>query len=100
MKMSVTQTGERTRVAENRERDWVHQEARETKPSFMTTEFWAMVVGIAAVIVIYNASSDASLDLWRATAICAAIAIGYFISRGLAKSGSRDTYEEHDRRRG
>ena len=36
---------------------------RETKPSFMTTEFWAMIVGLAAVVVIYNAASDASFKI-------------------------------------
>ena len=67
---------------------------RETKLFAKTSEFWAMLVGVIAVAVIYNSSSDQSLDLWRATLLGTAIAIGYIVSRGLAKVGSRD---RHDR---
>ena len=35
-------------------------EWRETKPSPKTTELWLTIAGIAAIAVIYNASSDAS----------------------------------------
>ena len=63
---------------------------RETKPSFMTTEFWAMVAGLVAIIVIYLAAADTSFNLWRAMLLGTAVGVGYFVSRGLAKSGSRD----------
>jgi len=63
---------------------------RETKPSFMTTEFWAMIVGVVAIVVVYNAADDASFNLWRAMVVGTAIAVGYIISRGLAKAGSHD----------
>jgi hypothetical protein len=68
----------------------------------MTTEFWAMIVGVVAVIVIYNASSDTSFNLWRAMTLGTAIAIGYMISRGLAKAGSHDDdgYDDRYRDRG
>ena len=69
---------------------WHRTEARETKPSFMTTEFWAMLVGIIAIVVVYNASADRSLDLARATTLGTILAVGYFVSRGLAKAGSAD----------
>jgi hypothetical protein len=62
---------------------------KETKASFATTEFWAMLAGIAALVVIYNARDDASLDLWRTCVLATAIGCAYMISRGLAKSGSR-----------
>ncbi len=72
---------------------------RETKPSFMTTEFWAMLVGVAALVVIYNTSRDTSLDLFRASLLATMLAVGYMVSRGLAKAGSRDTrIDEYDRR--
>jgi hypothetical protein len=74
------------------------RQARETKPSFMTTEFWAMLVGVVAVVVIYNGSRDASLDLWRASLLATMLAVGYMISRGLAKAGSRDVrIDDHER---
>ena len=66
------------------------REARETKPSFMTTEFWAMLVGVVVLAAIYNAASDLSFTLWRACLLGTILATGYIVSRGLAKSGSRD----------
>jgi hypothetical protein len=64
----------------------------ETKPSILTTEFWAMLAGIAALIVIYNVADDPSLDLWRACLLGTMIGVAYIVSRGLAKSGSRNRH--------
>ena len=58
----------------------------ETKQAFKTTEFWAMA-GVIAAILIASAVSDSLGDV-RAWTLVAAVAIGYMISRGLAKSGS------------
>jgi hypothetical protein len=59
----------------------------ETKISLKTTEFWAMA-GIIAAILVASAVSD-SLDDVRAWTLVAAVGIGYMISRGLAKSGTK-----------
>jgi hypothetical protein len=59
----------------------------ETKLSLKTTEFWAMV-GLIAAILIASAVSDSLGDV-RAWTLVAAVAIGYMISRGLAKSGTK-----------
>ena len=59
----------------------------ETKLSLKTTEFWAMA-GIIVAILVASAVSD-SLDDVRAWTLVAAVGIGYMISRGLAKSGSK-----------
>jgi hypothetical protein len=59
----------------------------ETKPSFKTTEFWAML-GIVAAILIAAASAE-NFDAPRAWTLVAVVASAYMISRGLAKSGSR-----------
>jgi hypothetical protein len=59
----------------------------ETKLSLKTTEFWAML-GLIAAILIATAVSD-SLDDVRAWTLVAAVGIGYMISRGLAKSGTK-----------
>ena len=64
----------------------------ETKLSLKTTEFWAMA-GLIVAILIASAVSD-SLDDVRAWTLVAAVAIGYMISRGLAKSGSSDPYTD------
>ena len=58
----------------------------ETKPSFLTTEFYAMVGVIAALLIAAKVSD--SLDDVRAWTLVSAVAIGYMLSRGLAKSGS------------
>ena len=58
----------------------------ETKASFLTTEFWAMIGVIAAILV--AAQQADNFDAPRAWTLVAAVAIGYMVSRGLAKSGS------------
>jgi hypothetical protein len=58
----------------------------ETKASFLTTEFWAMI-GVIAAMLVAAAQAD-NFDAPRAWTLVAAVAIGYMISRGLAKSGS------------
>jgi len=89
--MSVSEPSMRSQTeVRGRARDSFRREIRETKPSFMTTEFWAMILGVAALVVIYNGAADVSLDLFRATMLGTALAVGYIVSRGLAKSGTSD----------
>jgi hypothetical protein len=71
----------------------------ETKASFKTTEFFAMVALIAGILIsaaVITASSGhpdrfVATDAWLYAAI---VGVGYMISRGLAKSGSRDYYDD------
>ena len=71
----------------------------ETKAATKTTEFWAMVgviVGIlvsAAVITGGDSGGDEFIarQAWLYVAI---VAGAYFISRGLAKSGSSEPYTD------
>ena len=74
--------------------------ATETKQAFKTTEFWAMVGVIVAILVSAAAIKGGDTggtdefiarQAWLYVAI---VAGAYFISRGLAKSGSRDPYTE------
>jgi hypothetical protein len=70
----------------------VTQVGEETKPSFKTTEFAVLILTVAGVMI--AARLDDGLDgLWAAILI-AALSIGYMLSRGLAKSGTR--YVDHD----
>lgn len=92
--MSVTEPG-RTRTDTNDVRgrtsdSFRYRDLRETKPSFMTTEFWAMVGGIVALAVIYLAAEDNSFNLFRACLLATIVGVGYIVSRGFAKSGSHD----------
>jgi hypothetical protein len=97
--MTATQpgrTGSETEVRGRARDSYRHRELRETKPSFMTTEFWAMLAGIVALVVIYNVSDEPSLTLFRACLLGTILAAGYFVSRGLAKAGSHDDYWDED----
>jgi hypothetical protein len=85
-----TRAGSTTNTKKNVRTAQPVRELRETKPSFMTTEFWAMLAGIAAIVVIYNAAADASLTLFRACLLATIIGTGYIVSRGIAKAGSHD----------
>jgi hypothetical protein len=70
--------------------------AHETKASFKTTELWVAIVGVLALVVVYNASADPSLDLFRACLLCTVLGAAYIVSRGLAKSGSRPERSDWD----
>ena len=59
----------------------------ETKPSFKTTEMIVMLAAIAGVLV--ASTMDDSLNTLWTWILIAALAIGYMLSRGLAKSGSQ-----------
>jgi hypothetical protein len=69
-----------------------HATPTETKPSFLTTEFYAMIAAIVAVLV--AAQQADNLDAPLAWTLAAAIAIGHILSRGIAKAGS--AYRDHD----
>jgi hypothetical protein len=75
----------------------------ETKASFKTTEFWAMVGVIAAILVsaalITGGDSGGDEFIARQAWLYVAIVAGaYFISRGLAKSGSHEPYTDRSDR--
>ena len=58
----------------------------ETKLSFLTTEFWAAVAAVAAILIATERlASMTAYDGWRLVTF---VVIGYMISRGLAKAGS------------
>ena len=68
----------------------------ETKASFKTTELVVLVLAVVGVLVaaaISDTSSDfGAQEAWRYVTF---LAIGYMVSRGLAKSGSRN-FEDSD----
>jgi hypothetical protein len=59
----------------------------ETKPFFLTSEFVGSLLVIAG-IAITAAASDA-FGAWRAWILITAVTVGYLVSRGIAKSGTR-----------
>jgi len=76
--------------------------ATETKQAFKTTEFWAMVGLVVAILVsaaVINGGDNGTDEFiarqaWLYVSILGA---GYFISLGLAKSGSSEPYTDDDR---
>jgi hypothetical protein len=107
--MSITEPGRTTTdrtatesVPTTRERrpELIRTIGRETKPSPKTTELWMAIIAVAVLTVIYNASHDASLNLFRACLLGTILASAYIVSRGLAKAASRDaaSVDEYDHR--
>ena len=69
----------------------------ETRKSFRTTEFYAMILFVAGVLIATYLDSDslARADGWRYASFAV---MAYIVSRGLAKLGSGEPrVEEHDR---
>jgi hypothetical protein len=71
----------------------------ETKQAFKTTEFWAMLGLIVAILVsaaVIKGGDDGTDQFIARNAWLYVSILGgaYFISRGLAKSGSQQPYDE------
>jgi hypothetical protein len=71
----------------------------ETKAAFKTTEFYIYLVAVAAVLIASHLidTSEGHNDYFRgdkAWLYVVLLTIGYLLSRGLAKTGSREPYEE------
>jgi hypothetical protein len=85
-------TGIRARIAERN---------HETKASFKTTEFWAMVALVVSILLsaALIKGGDNGTDEFIAKQAWLYVSIlgaGYFISRGLAKSGSYEPDSDYN----
>jgi len=70
----------------------------ETKSSHKTTELIAYVVAVLGVLIasaVVDASDFGAQEAWFYVTL---LTIGYMVSRGLAKSGSREPYDDGDTR--
>ena len=72
----------------------VRRLATETKQAFKTTEFWAYVLAVVAVLIAGTVDDAEGTqfgadDVWLYITL---LTIGYMLARGLAKSGARDPY--------
>jgi hypothetical protein len=67
---------------------------RETKPSFKTTELIVYVLSVVGVLIaswVVDINEDGQrFSAYQGWFLVTLLTIGYLISRGLAKSGSRD----------
>jgi fucose permease len=77
----------------------------ETKAAFKTTEFIAYVVILIGLfissLVVDNGDGGEGFGAQSVWFYAVILTVGYMISRGLAKSGSRENYDrdEHNNRR-
>jgi hypothetical protein len=68
----------------------------ETKAAFKTTEFFAYVAVLAGILIagaIVDASDAGGYGARQVWLYATILTVGYMISRGFAKSGSRDPYD-------
>jgi hypothetical protein len=78
-------------------RNPVRRLSTETKASFKTTEFFAFLAVLAGILIAAgmvdesNAGGFGAKQAWLYATI---LTVGYMVSRGLAKSGSRQPYDE------
>jgi hypothetical protein len=71
----------------------------ETKAAFKTTEFFAFVAVLAGILVAGAVVDSTDADGYGARQVwlyATILTVGYMVSRGLAKSGSRDPYDTED----
>jgi len=78
----------------------VRRRSTETKASFKTTEFFAYLAAVVGVLIAAgvvdetNAGGFGARQAWLYVTI---LTVGYMVSRGIAKSGSREPYTADDR---
>lgn len=71
----------------------VRRVSTETKSSYRTTELIAYVVVAVAVLIASAVTDNSDFGTQEAWFYLTLLTIGYMVSRGLAKSGSRDFYD-------
>ncbi len=76
-----------------RERDHDRVESTETKSSYKTTELIVYVLAVLGVLIA-AALVDNSFGADPAWRYVTYLTVGYMISRGLAKAGSREPYRD------
>jgi len=91
----ATSSPERTRTRAD------HTEVRrstETKAAFKTTELITYVLAVVAVLIaamVVDETDAGGFGAQQAWLYVTLLTVGYMVSRGLAKSGSRDPYTEN-----
>jgi hypothetical protein len=79
----------------------VRRLSTETKAAFKTTEFFAYVAVVVGLLIAGNTveGQEGGADYFAADKVwlyVTLLTIGYMVSRGLAKAGSRDPYDDRD----
>ena len=88
---------ERSEHRPNRRVQTARRLVTETKASFKTTEFFAFLVVLAGILVsaaMVDETNDGGFGAKQAWLYATILTVGYMVSRGLAKSGSSQPYDE------
>jgi hypothetical protein len=95
--MTTSTTDQNDAISRSRavvSRDGDRRVARETKSSFKTTELIVYVLSVLGVLIaswVIDLNEDGQgFSAYQGWFLVTLLTIGYLISRGLAKSGSRD----------
>jgi hypothetical protein len=81
-------------TAHTHDRTVTRRVSTETKSSYKTTELIAYVVAVLGVLIASAMTDTSDFGTQEAWFYVSLLTIGYMISRGLAKSGSRDFYDD------
>ena len=84
-------------LASRRPDTTTRRRSTETKASFKTTEFFAFLVVLAGILVsaaMVDESNNGGFGAKQAWLYATILTVGYMVSRGLAKSGSSQPYDE------
>ena len=68
-----------------------------TKASFKTTEFFAFLAVLVGILIsagVVDEANNGGLGARQAWLYATILTVGYMVSRGLAKSGSRQPYDQ------
>ena len=68
----------------------MQQSSTETRPSIRTSEFIVFVV--TSLLIILAAYTDEAFNVEHGWTLVAILGVGYMLSRGFAKSGTREPY--------
>ena len=90
----MTNTAQHDGTQATNHHDYTRRVSTETKASIKTTELIAYVVVAVAVLVAAAVTDVSDFGPQEAWFYVTMLTIGYMISRGLAKSGSRDFYDD------
>jgi hypothetical protein len=80
-----------------REHDRPRRLSTETKASFKTTEFFAFLAVLAGILIsagVVDEANNGGFGARQAWLYATILTVGYMVSRGLAKAGSRQPYDE------
>jgi hypothetical protein len=79
------------------DRNRVRRLATETKAAFKTTEFFAFLAVLAGILIsaaVVDEANAGGMGAKQAWLYATILTVGYMVSRGLAKAGSRQPYDE------